>query len=208
KPRSPPVRRLVIHVTTDSMSLVSWYLIPALWVVWLAGWWISARNTKQTLRSESFISRLRYTLALGVAVWLMVGRRFPWAALSARFVPFAQWPYFTGLALVVLGLGFAAWARVYLGRNWSASVTLKRDHELVRSGPYRWVRNPIYTGILIALAGSALARGRWSGVLALAIAFGSFWYKAKLEERVMHEAFGAQYDAYRREVKSLIPLVL
>ncbi len=141
-------------------------------------------------------------------MWLFISRRIPWAALNARFVPLAAWPGVVGLALVVLGLGFATWARVDLGRNWSAAVTLKRDHELVRSGPYRWVRNPIYTGILIALAGSALARGRWSGVLAVAIAFGSFWYKARLEERVMHDAFGAEYDAYRREVKSLIPFVL
>jgi protein-S-isoprenylcysteine O-methyltransferase Ste14 len=70
------------------------------------------------------------------------------------------------------------------------------------------VRNPIYTGILIALAGSAFARGQWSGVLAVVIAFGSFWYKGRLEERVMHDAFGAEYDAYRREVKALIPFVL
>jgi protein-S-isoprenylcysteine O-methyltransferase Ste14 len=62
--------------------------------------------------------------------------------------------------------------------------------------------------MLIALAGSALARGRWSALLAVAIAFGAFWYKARLEERVMHDAFGAEYDKYRREVKSLIPFVL
>ena len=70
------------------------------------------------------------------------------------------------------------------------------------------MRNPIYTGILVALAGSALARGQWSGVLAVVITFGSFWYKARLEERVMHDAFGMEYDAYRREVKSLIPFAL
>jgi protein-S-isoprenylcysteine O-methyltransferase Ste14 len=184
------------------------YLIPALWLAWLAGWWLAAGSVKKTLRRESLSSRLRYTVPLWVAVWLLISRRIPWAALNARFVPFATWPYAVGVALVVLGLGFATWARVYLGRNWSAAVTLKRDHELVRSGPYRWVRNPIYTGILVALAGSALARGQWSGVLALVIAFGSFWYKARLEEQVMHDAFGAEYDAYRREVKSLIPVVL
>jgi protein-S-isoprenylcysteine O-methyltransferase Ste14 len=184
------------------------YLIPALWAAWLAGWWLAAGSVKKTLRRESLGSRLTYTLPLWVAVWLFVSRRIPWAALNARFVPSAAWPYAVGAVLVVLGLGFATWARVYLGRNWSADVTLKQEHELVRSGPYRWVRNPIYTGILIALAGSALARGQWSGVLAVVIAFGSFWYKARLEERVMHDAFGAEYDAYRREVKSLIPFVL
>ncbi|HEV8446111.1 MAG TPA: isoprenylcysteine carboxylmethyltransferase family protein [Gemmatimonadaceae bacterium] len=190
------------------MAFFSSYLIPALWVAWLAGWWLAARNTKQTARRESLGSRLSYTVPLGIGVWLLISRRIPWPALNARFVPLATWPYVVGVALVVVGLAFATWARVYLGRNWSASVTLKRDHELVRSGPYRWVRNPIYTGILVALAGSALARGQWSGVLAVVIAFGSFWYKARLEERVMHAAFGESYDAYRREVKSLIPFVL
>jgi len=190
------------------MAFFSSYLIPALWVAWLAGWWLAARNTKQTARHESLGSRLSYTVPLGIGVWLLISRRIPWPALNARFVPLATWPYVVGVALVVVGLAFATWARVYLGRNWSASVTLKRDHELVRSGPYRWVRNPIYTGILVALAGSALARGQWSGVLAVVIAFGSFWYKARLEERVMHAAFGESYDAYRREVKSLIPFVL
>ena len=191
-----------------SMGLLASYLIPGLWVAWLAAWWLAAIRTKRTLRRESLGSRLTYTVPLWIAAWLLASSRVPTAALTARFVPRANWLYATSVVLVVVGLGFAAWARVYLGRNWSAAVTLKHDHELIRSGPYRWVRTPIYTGILIALAGSALARGQWSGVLAVAIAFGSFWYKARLEERVMHEAFGVEYDAYKREVRSLIPFVL
>lgn len=188
-------------------SIVS-YLIPALWLVWLAVWLLAAGQTKQTLRGETLASRLTYTVPLWVAAWLLISDRIPTSPLRSRFVPLAEWPLVVGTALVVLGLAFAAWARVYLGRNWSADVQLKRDHELIRSGPYRWVRNPIYTGILVALAGSALARGRWGGVLAIVIAFASFWYKARLEERVMHDAFGAEYDAYKREVASLIPFAL
>jgi protein-S-isoprenylcysteine O-methyltransferase Ste14 len=184
------------------------YLIPALWLLWLAIWLLAAGATKETVRRGSIGSRLSYTVPLWIALWLLIARRLPWEPLNARFVPLAEWPIVAGTALVVLGLTFATWARVYLGRNWSAAVTLKRDHELVRSGPYHWVRNPIYTGILFALAGSALARGRWAGVLAVVIAFCSFWYKARLEERVMHDAFGVEYDAYRREVNSLIPFVL
>ena len=190
------------------MILLYSYLIPGLWLVWLAVWILAAGHTKQTLRRESLGSRLTYTVPLWIAAWLLISRRVPSAALNARFVPLAAWIFVAGVSLVVLGLAFATWARVYLGRNWSAAVTLKRDHELIRSGPYRWVRNPIYTGILVALAGSALARGQWSGVLAVAIAFGSFRYKARLEERVMHDAFGAEYDGYRRDVASLIPFVL
>jgi protein-S-isoprenylcysteine O-methyltransferase Ste14 len=147
------------------------YVIPALWVAWLAIWLLASGHTKETVREESWASRLRYTVPLWIAAWLLAAARIPWAPLDARFVPRSAWPLFVGAAMVVLGLAFATWARVYLGRNWSANVTLKREHELIRSGPYRWVRNPIYTGILVALAGSALARGRWGGVVALLVAF-------------------------------------
>ena len=190
------------------MSFAHAYLILGLWLLWMAIWLLSAGVTKKNVRRESLASRLSYTVPLWIAAWLLISRQLPWAALNERFVPLAEWPFVLGTALVVLGLAFAVWARVFLGRNWSAAVTLKQGHELIRSGPYRWVRNPIYTGILIAIAGSALARGQWGGVLAHVFAFASFWYKARIEERVLHDAFGAEYDAYRREVKSLIPFVL
>jgi protein-S-isoprenylcysteine O-methyltransferase Ste14 len=184
------------------------YLIPGLWIAWLAIWLLASGHTKETVRQESPASRVAYSAPLWLAAWLLIARRIPWAPLDARFVPFSEWPLLAGTALVVLGLAFAIWARVYLGRNWSANVTLKQEHELIRSGPYRWVRNPIYTGILVAIAGSALARGRWGGAIALLIAFGSFWYKVSIEERVLQDAFGGDYDEYRRKVKSLIPFVL
>ncbi len=190
------------------MSFAHAYLILGLWLLWMAIWLLSAGVTKKNVRRESLASRLSYTVPLWIAAWLLVSRRLPWAALNERFVPLAEWPFVVGTALVVLGLAFAVWARVFLGRNWSAAVTLKQGHELIRSGPYRWVRNPIYTGILIAIAGSALARGQRGAVLALLFAFASFWYKARIEERVLHDAFGAEYDVYRGEVKSLIPFVL
>ena len=109
---------------------------------------------------------------------------------------------------MVAGLLFTIWARLYLGRNWSGVVTLKKDHELVRGGPYRFVRHPIYSGLLLAIAGSAVVRGEWRGVLALIIAFVALWRKLRLEERWLGEAFGEQYAAYRAEVAALIPFVL
>ncbi len=184
------------------------YLIFILWIVWLAIWLLASGKTKETLRSESNASRLSYSVPLWIAAYLMIAQHIPWEPLNGRIVPNTEWPVVAGTVIVLLGLGFAVWARFYLGRNWSANVTLKRDHELIRSGPYRWVRNPIYTGMIVAIIGSALARGRWAGVLAAALMTGSFWYKARKEERVLHEAFGAVYDAYRRDVASLIPFVL
>ena len=95
-----------------------------------------------------------------------------------------------------------------LGRNWSGIVTVKQDHELVRSGPYRWVRHPIYTGLLIAFVGTAISRGEWRGVLAVLIVFAALWRKLQLEERWMIETFGDAYLRYRAEVRALIPFVL
>src|SRR5205814_7527021 len=105
-------------------------------------------------------------------------------------------------------LAFSVWARVYLGGNWSAAVAVKADHELIRTGPYRYARHPIYTGILVALAGTALARGEWRGLVALAFAFLGLWRKLSLEEALLTEVFGAQYADYQANVPALIPFLL
>ena len=112
------------------------------------------------------------------------------------------------MVVTALGLGLSVWARVHIGGNWSAIVTIKRDHALVRDGPYRYVRHPIYTGILLAFVGSALARDEWRGVLATAIAFAALWRKLRLEELWLTEVFGDEYRRYRNEVRALIPFVL
>jgi protein-S-isoprenylcysteine O-methyltransferase Ste14 len=100
---------------------------------------------------------------------------------------------------------FSVWARVHLGGNWSGIVTIKHDHELIASGPYAIVRHPIYTGLLVAFIGSAMARGEWRGVLAVLIAWVALWRKLRLEERWMGERFGQQYEAYCRRVPALLP---
>jgi protein-S-isoprenylcysteine O-methyltransferase Ste14 len=95
-----------------------------------------------------------------------------------------------------------------LRANWSATVTVKQQHELIRSGPYAIVRHPIYSGILLAFIGSALARGQWRGVLALAIVIVALWRKMRLEERWMSETFGDEYQRYRARTAALIPFLL
>jgi len=108
--------------------------------------------------------------------------------------------------LVAAGLGFSVWARVHLGRNWSAEVVVKQDHALIRSGPYRHLRHPIYSGMLLAFLGMALAFGEWRGLLALALVFASFARKSRMEERFMRETF-PEYAEYQRETRALIPFV-
>jgi protein-S-isoprenylcysteine O-methyltransferase Ste14 len=99
-------------------------------------------------------------------------------------------------------------SRALLGRNWSATVQLKQDHQLITSGPYRFVRHPIYTGLLLLFLGNAVMVGDWRGLLAVAIVFASFWRKFRLEERWLAEHFGEPYRLYQARTKALIPALL
>jgi len=184
------------------------YAVPALWLAWCIYWWGAGRDVKPVTRRESAASRAGHILPLVIAVMLLALPSLPYGLLSNRLLSPTHRVFFVGIALVVAGLLFTIWARLYLGRNWSGVVTLKKDHELVRGGPYRFVRHPIYSGLLLAIAGSAVVRGEWRGVLALIIAFVALWRKLRLEERWLGEAFGEQYAAYRAEVAALIPFVL
>jgi protein-S-isoprenylcysteine O-methyltransferase Ste14 len=190
------------------MNIVYAALIPALWIAWCVYWWIASRAVKQSVRVESGASRAGHIVPLVVAVALLFFDHLPGGFLEQRILPATQATFFTGAALTALGLAFSIAARLALGRNWSGLVTLKQDHELVRSGPYRFVRHPIYTGLLLAFVGSAVARGEWRGVLAVAIVLVALWRKSQLEERWMVETFGDAYRRYRGEVKALIPFVL
>jgi protein-S-isoprenylcysteine O-methyltransferase Ste14 len=109
--------------------------------------------------------------------------------------------------MTAAGLLFSVWARRCLGTNWSGAVTIKERHELVTSGPYGLVRHPIYTGVLLAILGSAIAVGEWQAVLAMVLASFALWRKLRLEERWMLNRFGEAYRAYCRKVPALIPFL-
>ncbi|MGA2487639.1 MAG: isoprenylcysteine carboxylmethyltransferase family protein [Roseiarcus sp.] len=180
--------------------------IVILWLVWIVVWIAMARGVK-SVAERAKGSRAHY-LPMTLAVVLLAAPRLPLFPLDVRFVPAALWPAALGLALTFAGLAFAFWARARLADNWSSSVTLKRDHELIDDGPYRWVRHPIYTGLLVALAGAALAVGEWRGVIAVALAAVALWRKLRLEEAVMRRQFGDTYDRYAERTRALIPFVL
>ncbi|MEK6225843.1 MAG: isoprenylcysteine carboxylmethyltransferase family protein [Chloroflexota bacterium] len=113
-----------------------------------------------------------------------------------------------GLALVVLGVGFALWAIAALGRHYDLELEIHRDHELVRTGPYRFVRHPIYTGLGLHFVGACLATGNLALIAGtLLVTFPALYLRAKTEERLLRERFGAAYDAYAREVGMLVPLL-
>jgi protein-S-isoprenylcysteine O-methyltransferase Ste14 len=164
-----------------------------------------AYRVKATTRRESLASRLTYGLPLGLAAILLAIPSLPLPVLGDRFLPLATWPFRAGAALTVAGLLFTVWARVHLGANWSATVTIKESHELITGGPYALVRHPIYSGLLLAFAGSALACGEWRGAIAVAVAAGAFRYKLRIEERWMEAQFGEAYRNYRKRVAALVP---
>jgi protein-S-isoprenylcysteine O-methyltransferase Ste14 len=186
------------------------YLIEASWLAWALYWFWSARGVKAAAREDAWTTMLAYRipvlLGFGLLLVLAHGSDGSWLY---RHVPSAgAWAPPLGWLLVLLGLGFACRARLVLGRNWSASVQVKQDHELVVSGPYLRVRHPIYTGMLLGMLGTVLAIGAWPGVLALALVGAGFWLKLRHEERWMREQFGEVYIAYMRRSKALIPGVL
>ena len=184
------------------------YLFPAMWLSWAAYWWLSSRNVKSALRHESLASRLSHIGPLVLAALLLSVPSVPVPVLGERFLPLATWAFGVAATLTAAGLLFSVWARRYIGTNWSATVTIKEGHELITRGPYALVRHPIYTGLLLAFAGSAMAIGEWRGVLAVALASLALWRKLRLEERWMHQQFGEVYRAYCRRVPALIPFVL
>jgi protein-S-isoprenylcysteine O-methyltransferase Ste14 len=180
-------------------------VIPALWLAWALYWWISARGVKADRRREGLGSRLGHILPLLAAGALLVPRFLWLGPLEVHLLPRSLGLYLCAVALTAAGLLFSVWARVHLGRNWSGTVTVKQDHELIEDGPYRFVRHPIYTGLLVAFIGSALASNNGRGVLAVVIAFVALWRKLKLEERWMVETFGEAYVRYRARVPALVP---
>jgi hypothetical protein len=200
----------------QAIRAAAWAIV-ALWLLWLLIWLFTALQTKPVAQRLSLGQRVTYRAPILLSmVLLALGRRTHLGAMLSGGGPAVAWLYgrfirlypgvvLLGAPLVLIGLGVAVWARVYLGANWSGAVTFKQDHELVRSGPYRLARHPIYTGVLLALAGSACAIGQWRAILGVALALIGLWYKSQLEERLMLEHFGAAYREYQRRVKALIP---
>ena len=182
--------------------------IDGAWLAWLAIWIAMARRVKKTALRESLVRRATHLLPLALAGALMfVCPPGPGSWTCSNIVSRGVWMAPAGALAVCGGLGFAVWARVALAGNWSGIVTLKEDHQLVRAGPYGVVRHPIYTGLLTALLGTALAVDQWRGVLSFCIITASFLAKIQTEETFMSHAFGKSHESYCRQTARLIPWI-
>lgn len=183
-------------------------VIAALWALWLIFWMVAALRTKPTRAWESGWSRLSYHVPLVLGAVALAVPNFLGEALEGVFVPQSPIWLWIGIVLVVVGLGFAVAARLWLGGNWSGTVTIKQGHELIRSGPYALVRHPIYSGMLLALIGSALGVGKLRALIGLVLIVVSFLRKVSIEERFMAARFGEAYARYSAEVPALVPFVV
>ena len=180
----------------------------ALWIIFLAYWLISALRLKAVKTQESTGSRFVYQAPLWAAWILLFTRSSFWGILGHRFLPQSPFVAITGLILTALGIAFAFWARYTLGQNWSSKVTIKVEHELIRSGPYAYVRHPIYTGILLALVGTALAIAEWRALIAVALVWIAFYTKARVEEKMLAQEFGAAFEEHRQRTGFFLPRLI
>ena len=182
--------------TVELVFAVGW---AAFWLYWLA----AAFSMKRGRVPWSRELRIRAVFAVVVILLLRLG------AFRGHGLDTDPWRAAIGLVFFALGLGFAIWARVHIGRNWGTPMTQKDEPELVTSGPYRLVRHPIYSGILVAGVGTALGLGlSWLWLTVVVLAGIYFVYSATVEERYLTEQFPDTYPAYQRSTKRLLPFIL
>ena len=186
-------------LSADQASEMASLLWILLMLVWLVLWF----GMKRAKKLETPWERLQHAVPVTLAFWLLFGNH--WKMLDTRLFPETQVSLWAGVLVTALGVGISIWARVSLGANWSGMVTLKKDHELIRKGLYRWIRHPIYTGILVAFVGTELIRGHGRGVLGFAILWLSFYFKARREENFLRQEFGEGFEEHARHTGMFLP---
>jgi serine phosphatase RsbU (regulator of sigma subunit)/protein-S-isoprenylcysteine O-methyltransferase Ste14 len=179
------------------MALNAWA-----WIAWVIYWIIAGQFVHKTRSSEGVLRWLGHVVPLYGGLWLILHGRHP--AYFGRLYE-SIGVEALGDLLTFGGLLFAVYARVNLGRYWSGAVTIKEGHRLIRSGPYRWVRHPIYTGMIFAALGSAITSSTGDGIIGLVLILGSLIIKSRREEAVLTAEFGDEYRRYMREVSALVP---
>jgi len=189
------------------------YLIEGPWLVLVVYWRVSALRTRPTVRRESFGSRYGVLLML-FAGYVLVFANGDALDIDAKVGLLGQhiFPHSDALAVVSvvltwIGVGLALWARSHLGQYWSARVTVKEDHKLIRTGPYSFFRHPIYSGFDLAIIGGALAVDRWRCVIGVVLAIAAYWIKARKEESMLTEQFGPAFEEHCRVTGFLLPKI-
>jgi protein-S-isoprenylcysteine O-methyltransferase Ste14 len=182
-------------------------IIIACWIIFAAYWLISALRQKAAAERQSLLSALAHRIPVGLGWFLLAFPQLgpPW---NRALIPHAAGLLLVGTVICLFGLGVTIWARWTLAGNWSSDVTFKQGHELIKTGPYRYTRHPIYTGLLVMGLGTAIDIGQLHSAIGTVVVGIGFWIKLKQEERLLLRHFPDQYPAYQKEVKALLPFLL
>lgn len=204
--RMLPVRARVAELMRRSLAH-DWAIWASVgvWIFFSLYWEVAAKNSAADKESEATPSRALHVFLANAAVLLLF---LPIPRLTGRFLPAQPVLIPIGLAVQIVALILAIQARRHLGRNWSGRITIKVGHELVKSGPYRIIRHPIYTGLLGIYAGTAMVIGEWHALVGLAIAAFTYWRKLRLEEANLASVFGPAWADYRSSTWALLPGLL
>lgn len=181
-------------------------LISLCWIVFLVYWLVSALSTKKTSERLSWVGRIVHRIPTFFGA-LLLFRPDLVPALDGPVVPHSVIPQAIAVTLCVLGLLGAIWSRRTLAKNWSGEVVFKEQHELVERGPYRWVRHPIYTSLLLMALATALASGRLGSFLGFLLLVAGLVIKSQMEESLLLRHFPDSYAAYKARVKALVPFI-
>lgn len=192
------------------MTKISIRVITDCWLVFIGYWIISARGVKPVAERPDRVSSMAY---LAYRVLLILGSLLLWwrplaYPLNWDLTPRTDLAHGIGAIVCAFGLFIAIWARNTLAGNWSSAVTFKQGHELIQTGPYRFVRHPIYTGLLLMCLGTAIVRGHLSSWVGFLMQCTGFWIKLHQEESLMLRHFPGEYAAYRSRVKALFPFII
>jgi protein-S-isoprenylcysteine O-methyltransferase Ste14 len=172
------------------------------WVVFWIYWIAASVGVKAGRTRWAQFAGVRVAIILAVLLLLRLR-----VLKGPHAVTDDPWLQGIGLAIFLLGLALAVWARIYIGRNWGMPMSEKADPELVTTGPYSAIRHPIYSGIILAMAGTAVAVSSF-WLVAVVLVGAYFLYSAAMEERYMAEVFPDAYPRYKQSTKMLIPFIL
>lgn len=180
--------------------------VPIVWLCWASYWGLAAARSRAPERTEAGSSRGIHLASLAVAFLLLFLSPLSIGPLGWRFLPDTFVCFLLGFAFTLLGLALATWARVHLGPNWSGIIGTGSRHELIRTGPYALVRHPMYSGLLIAIMGTAMSVGELRALLGASLAVLAYIRKTRIEERWLLARFDSAYEDFRRDVGRLFPL--
>ncbi len=194
------VAGIAIPSTAEAFQISS-----KIWFAWCILWLLMAAWSKPSKRREFPWQRLEHVIPMAIGFLLIYNHNFAWKVLGDRIVPQNDVVTVGGLLLTLGGLVFAVWARIALGANWSGTVTIKSGHNLIRRGPYKWIRHPIYTGILLSFVGTVLLQGEVRSFLGFLLVLLALYRKAKREERFLSEEFGQGFTEHARHTGMFLP---